>query len=201
MPPQSETLSGSDGLPTITRARLAALAPADLLAFATAPTVRKMALGLEERKEVVRRLDAVRGSLFGYWILHTHSRRALTGFCAELPHRTVDPDFWTLTDKSLTELGDQEMLAITRRFRAEIERAQAAFAAGEPGGAGPDGAAREWDPDRTAAMLRLLDEQTMRQLDEDHRRADPGSLDLVAGYIRDHADQVFEVTDGPEGAA
>jgi hypothetical protein len=193
--PLPQTPSGSDELLTITRTRLAGLAPAELLALATAPTVRKMALGLEERKEVVRLLGGVRGSLFGYWILHTHSRRALTGFCAELPHRTVDPDFWTLLDKSLVELGDEEMLTIIRRFRAEIAGAQAALVAEEAAETGPGAADREWDPQRTGAMLRLLDETTMSRLDEDHRRADPGSLDLVAAYIRRHVDQVFTVVD------
>jgi hypothetical protein len=196
-PPKPATPSGGDGPPTITRAQLAGLAPAELLAYATSPTVQMMGVvSISGRKEVVRRLDTVRSALFGYWILYIHGRSALTGFCAELPHRTVDPDFWTLLDKSLSEIDDQEMLAVTRRFRAEIERAQAALAATEPG-AGE----REWDWERTDAMLALLDPQTMRQLDEDYRRVDPVSLEVVAGYLRRHADQAFVVTDGSEDVA
>jgi hypothetical protein len=196
-PPESATRSGGDGLPPITRAQLADLAPAEILAYATSPTVRMMGVvGFGGRKDVVRRLDIPRSALFGYWILYIHGRNALTGFCAELPHRTVDPDFWTLLDQSLIELDDREMLAVTRRFRAEIERAQAALAATEPG-SGP----HEWDHERTAVMLGLLDPGTMRQLDEDYRKADPGSLEDVAGYIRRHADQIFVVIDGPAGAA
>ncbi|MEV4517117.1 hypothetical protein AB0K00_50200 [Dactylosporangium sp. NPDC049525] len=193
-PSEPATTPGGDGLPTIPRAQLAGLTAGELLARATSPTVRMMGVvSLDGRKEVVRRLDTVRSALFGYWILFIHGRHALTGFCAELPHRTVDPDFWTLLDRSLSELDDQEMLAITRRFRAEIERAQAALAAAETGTG-----TREWDWERTAAMLLLLDPQTMRQLDEDYRRADAASLDGVAGYIRRHADEVFVVTDGSE---
>ena len=89
------------------------------------------------------------------------------------------------------------MLAITRRFRAEIERAQAALATAAGTGTG----GIEWDWERTAAMLLLLDPQTMRQLDEDYRAADAGSLSGVAGYIRGDADQVFVVTDGSEDVA
>ena len=171
--PEPATTSDGDGLPTITRAQLAGLTAGELLAHATSPTVRMMGVvSLDGRKEVVRRLDTVRSALFGYWILYIHGRRALTGFCAELPHRTVDPDFWTLLERSLSELDDQEMLAITRRFRVEIERAQAALAVAEAGTG-----AHEWDWERTAAMLRLLDPQTMRQLDEDYRRF----LGLVGG--------------------
>lgn len=196
-PPEPATMSGGDGLPTITRAQLAGLTAAELLAYATSPTVRMMGVvSLTGRKEVVRRLDTVRSALFGYWILYIHGRNALTGFCDELPHRTVDPDFWTLLDQSLGAIDDQEMLAVTRRFRAEIERAKAALVATEAGTG-----EREWDWERTTAMLALLDPDTMRQLDEDYRRVDPASLDGVARYIRRHADQVFVVTEGSEHLA
>jgi hypothetical protein len=196
-PQPPATLSGGNGLATITHAQLAGLSPAELLARATSPTVRMMGVAsFAGRKEVVRRLDAPNSAVFGYWILFIHGRRALTGFCAELPHRTVDPDFWTLLDLSLSELDDREMLAVTRRFRAEIERAQTALAATES-----RAVEREWDWERTAAMLALLDPRTMRQLDEDYRRADPGSLDLVAAYIRGHANQIFNVTDESKDSA
>lgn len=155
--------------------------------------IRQLSIARAGARDVIGGLDTVRVSIFGYWVLHTHGRHALTGFCAELPHRTVDPDFWRLLEKSLVEIGDDAMLGVVRDFHAEISRARDALVASDPGR--PE---HGWDWQRTAAMHQLLDSSVMQRLDDDYRRADPASLDAVAAYIRRHADRVF-VVDGEAG--
>ena len=180
--------SGGIALPSITASELAELPPAELLARSQSMIIRELSLARAAPGDVIGGLDTVRVSIFGYWVLHIHGRRALTGFCAELPHRTVDPDFWKLLQRSLAEIGDDAMLAVVRELHAEISRACDALV-----GSGTGRPEHGWDARSTAAMHRLLDRRVMQRLDEDYRRADAGSLDVVAAYIRRHAGEVFAV--------
>lgn len=178
-------------LPEITEADLAAQPTGQLLAHAMTLIIRRIGtVPLEERPEVVRALDDVRAALFGYWVLHYHGSNAITGFCQEMPHRVVDADFFTLLDQSLDRMGDDDLLALVRDWRAELDRATAEVERQERE-AGT--AAQGWDWERTARLLALLDAETMRGLDARYRAIGPASLDRVSGYIREHADAVFTV--------
>ncbi|TWF73558.1 hypothetical protein [Kitasatospora viridis] len=171
----------------ITATELDSLTPDRLLARSVSLIIRQFAVaGPERSKEIVAGLDPVRGALFGYWVLHTHGGNALTGFCAELPHRTVDPDFWALTERSLLALGDGPLLEVFRRFQREISRAQSAYRASTP-------VRGDWDGTTTGRMLDLLDRTAMRELDTAYRAAVPDSLARLGAYIRRNGTALFDV--------
>jgi hypothetical protein len=169
-------------LPTIDAADLAGLAPAELLSRAVSTIIRELGIqGIAIRNDIVSRLAPTRSAVFGYAVLHGHGSGALSGLCAELQHRVMDPNFFASLDNSVAEIGDDELRAILRRLQAEVSRAIAAL------GDGPEG----WE--RSEALVKLLDPATMRGLDEEYVAVQSASMDRLARYIRAHADEVFAV--------
>ncbi|MFE9429195.1 hypothetical protein ACFYNO_40340 [Kitasatospora sp. NPDC006697] len=172
----------------ITATELGSFSADRLLARAVSLIIRQFSVtGPEHSREIVAGLDPLRGTLFGYWVLHTHGGNALSGFCTELPHRTVDPQFWALTERSLLALGDGPLLDVVRRFQREVNRAQAAYRATVPMQRGG------WDSTATARMLDLLDPAAMRALDAAYRAVAPSSLLRTGEFIRRNETALFAV--------
>ena len=112
---------GESTLADLTSAELATLPDADLVArAASAVSARVRGLEPEAQAEAIRALSHDQAALFGFWVLHAHGGRGLSGFCQEMPHRAGDPDFWTLLEAALGRLGDHDLLALVRRVPSSM---------------------------------------------------------------------------------
>src|SRR5262245_55750483 len=131
------------------------------------------------QQTVIQALNADQGALFILWVLYTHARHGLSGFCREMPHRLASPGFWTLLTAGLKHIAADDLLAVVSRWQAVVEPALAV--------AGFDLRTSAFEPrlDQDAVVrvrqaIDLVDANAMAGLDEDYHRLVPGALHCMA---------------------
>ena len=138
------------------------------------------------RHAALRSLSEPQAALLAFWMVHVHMADGVSGLCAGLPHRMVDPNFWKFVQTGLHRLPAMELLQLLEQLQLEVRRCLI--------GAECDQLLDNTVPlgaDELAQLVEAfggLDPVVMGALDEEYARIAPETFDVVVRFMRAHRD-------------
>ena len=177
--------NATSSLALLSQRELVEFLDADLIERCVAPvsTGMRRTGSADAQRLYLRQLTPAQAALLVFWMLYAFAKDGLTSFCRAYSHRLGDEDFWTFLQFGLRHFGDDNMLALMKRLRSEVDLLVGPLVTSSPDDQNAFDPARVL---RVSTQLEQFDVGTVRDLDDEFRQLMPSSLQRVGRMIRDN---------------